>query len=398
MTVIVGANAAGKSNFIQVQKLFRDVATHGLANAVSLQGGIKYLRNVRSESSTTVVGFTYEIGAPRTSPVTVFEGALYTFRPQKHTYELKLALKPMSYSVASERMSIGGDILRFGGEKVGGLEPKTVGRAVLDLSRDSAGKVKHRFRLPRSMKRIDRASMMVLRMFDFLPKPDGSESMLETGVSALPWGGILDDLRRLKVFNFDPRLSKQALKFTGTTDLDEEGRNLALSLKRILDKPATRKRFSRLLRDVLPFIDEVSIQPMVDASLLINMDEIRTTATFRAATISDGTIMVMALIVALFFEDLPLIVIEEPERNIHPSLISRIIDLARKAASDKQIILTTHSPEVVRGTDLESLVLIRRRRSGFSEIGRPSESKHVAEFLKNEIGIDELYIQNLLDG
>ena len=43
--VLVGANAAGKSNFLQIFQFISDITQHGLNNAISMQGGIEYLRN-----------------------------------------------------------------------------------------------------------------------------------------------------------------------------------------------------------------------------------------------------------------------------------------------------------------------------------------------------------------
>jgi predicted ATP-dependent endonuclease of OLD family len=44
---VVGANASGKSNFVQVFRFLRDVVSEGFENAISLQGGVDYLRNMR---------------------------------------------------------------------------------------------------------------------------------------------------------------------------------------------------------------------------------------------------------------------------------------------------------------------------------------------------------------
>lgn len=44
--VFVGANASGKSNFIQIFRFIRDMTNHGIDNAISMQGGIEYLRNI----------------------------------------------------------------------------------------------------------------------------------------------------------------------------------------------------------------------------------------------------------------------------------------------------------------------------------------------------------------
>ncbi len=49
--VLIGANASGKSNFIQIFKFLRDITHHGLDNAISMQGGVEYLRNINIGSS-----------------------------------------------------------------------------------------------------------------------------------------------------------------------------------------------------------------------------------------------------------------------------------------------------------------------------------------------------------
>jgi len=43
--VVIGSNAAGKSNFISIFKFLRDIAHHGLVNAIAMQGGSEYIRN-----------------------------------------------------------------------------------------------------------------------------------------------------------------------------------------------------------------------------------------------------------------------------------------------------------------------------------------------------------------
>ena len=45
--VLVGANASGKSNLLHVFRFLRDIADHGLKDAISLQGGVDFLTNAR---------------------------------------------------------------------------------------------------------------------------------------------------------------------------------------------------------------------------------------------------------------------------------------------------------------------------------------------------------------
>ena len=85
-----------------------------------------------------------------------------------------------------------------------------------------------------------------------------------------------------------------------------------------------------------------------------------------------------------------------PERNIHPHLISKVAEMMKDASSKKQIIVTTHNPEIVKHTDLENILLVSRDDAGFSNISRPADKKEIKQFLKNDMGIEELYVQNLL--
>jgi hypothetical protein len=50
----------------------------------------------------------------------------------------------------------------------------------------------------------------------------------------------------------------------------------------------------------------------------------------------------------------------------------------------------------VKHASLEHLVLISRDSEGFSVLSRPADKEEVRTFLENEIGIEELYVQNLL--
>ncbi|HEY2738846.1 MAG TPA: AAA family ATPase, partial [Thermoanaerobaculia bacterium] len=51
LNIVIGANAAGKSNFLEIFRFVRDVEEYGLENAVSLQGGMAYLANLKLDSS-----------------------------------------------------------------------------------------------------------------------------------------------------------------------------------------------------------------------------------------------------------------------------------------------------------------------------------------------------------
>lgn len=106
----------------------------------------------------------------------------------------------------------------------------------------------------------------------------------------------------------------------------------------------------------------------------------------------------MHAVLALYFEEKSFIIIEEPERNIHPKLISKLINMMNDVSkrTNKQITITTHNPEIVKHSDLGNILLVDRNNECMSRIIKPSESDEVKTFLKNEIGVDELFVKDLL--
>lgn len=67
-----------------------------------------------------------------------------------------------------------------------------------------------------------------------------------------------------------------------------------------------------------------------------------------AADLSDGTLRFLFLITVLAAPNpAPLIAIDEPETGLHPQMLPIIAEYAAEAAKRTQLILTTHSPEIL---------------------------------------------------
>lgn len=62
MTMIIGANATGKSNIINVFRFIEDIMTDGIENAIALQGGIQYIANANlSRGEPIEIQFTIDL-------------------------------------------------------------------------------------------------------------------------------------------------------------------------------------------------------------------------------------------------------------------------------------------------------------------------------------------------
>ncbi len=88
--------------------------------------------------------------------------------------------------------------------------------------------------------------------------------------------------------------------------------------------------------------------PVYDSMIRLTARESYLSRPVPASRLSDGTIRFIALLAILCHPDPPpLICIEEPEIAMHPDSLGLIAELLRKASERTQIIVTTHSPQLV---------------------------------------------------
>lgn len=399
--VLIGANASGKSNFVQVFEFLKNLKEDGLENAVSLQGGFEYLRNLMerddkeihislkgemSDLSKTFLKF-YIFPAPFTE---------YQIKDYpEFEYEIKFLIKNKEL-VFNERSVLEMKIENKGYGKIsmidnnylifkitfenenGRVKPPVVESS--DLNIFDPVKIKENL--------FERVSIL----FDEELKDISSKLLLKF----LEFGD--KKLFKISIYNFDPKVIKNPSSIRTKLKLEEDGRNLTVKLKNLLKDQNDKKKLLDLIHYALPFIKNFEFEYPTAKSITFKLIETFNLENYLPASfISDGTINVIALIVALYFEDDPIKIFEEPERNIHPYLISKIVEMMKDASKNNQIIITTHNPEIVKYSGLENLLLISRNKEGFSEITRPANKEVLKIFLENQIGLDELFVQNLLE-
>ena len=127
---------------------------------------------------------------------------------------------------------------------------------------------------------------------------------------------------------------------------------------------------------------------------------------------SDGTLRLIAYYILLNQRELPsLIAIEEPERNLHPGVLKEIAYVLERIAERTQIIITTHSSQLLDAFSSESLsdtlgVLLLRNRPGlgtevinFEEIRgkREALAGWISEFGIGSAIFDSELLQDLME-
>lgn len=388
--IIIGANASGKSNFAQVFKFLNDIALDGLESAVSQQGGMEYLLNFTSTST----GLSYEIVFNSQTPdkrffisrIIKLETAI-----TKAIYRFEIRPTPDSnIKIINDEWKITISVLGDKKEKIP-LEiiiTNKNGKLKMDIDHTQNNQLENE---------IKKIKNYIEDFFDGITLAPSSLSLESPIMVDYVLGEIGNFCYNIEVYDFDPKLAKRPVLISGPSKLDPDGANLAIVMRNVMRDPRNQKMFSRLIADVLPFVRSFDTEKLLDSSVMLTQEEnYFADQSIPATLISDGTINVTTLICALYFQYNPLAIIEEPERNIHPALIAKIVDIMKDASDRKQIIATTHSAEMIRHANIENILLIERDETGNSKVIRPGNLEAVSEFLKNDMDIRELYIQNML--
>ena len=380
--VLIGPNASGKSNFIEIFRFLKAIAESGLENASSLQGGFEYLKNISAlPKDDTKLNFAISDSRE------IEPDKVIGFKVKQATYKFSINEKNGGTCIKKDEFIRKGNFINT---KSKNKEKKNLGAGELKWV-NKKGKLEF---TTKSQNIIKDNSISHLNPF---PKQKIHEMLLLENHSLSQ--NMFTIAGETDIFEFDPKIAKKAVPIFTKILLEHDGSNLANVLKDILtDKDRDRKRkLINLLKDTLPFIKEVNVKTFTDKSILFSMQEKYFKGkSIPAPMISNGTVNLINIIVALYFQSRQLAIIEEPERNIHPALISKVVAMMKDASRNKQIIVTTHNPEIVKHADIEDLLLVTRDKDGFSTITRPADKKHVKTFLKNDMGIEELYVQNLL--
>lgn len=332
LTVIVGANAAGKSNIINVFRFISNIITVGIDNAIALQGGIPYLTNACLKKGTPIeISFTVNLsseGWVRHSDIKhigfEIERIHYHFIIQPnlrgngyHIYRdtLQFDFKCMKVNASAkkeDRYTDMSESLTFLFDR---KTPESSVKVSFSFSDNSSfdNDTKEKIKQDTSafffckLANENKKELMLYRMALLLP-PFFSEDSL------------------IRIFDFDPRVLKASSSMVSIRRLNEDGSNLALVLRGILNTKEKRKKLTTLLNEFLPFVESITVENNLDKSVSYKLQEKYSNKSFHANFLSDGTVSVLAIIIALYFEaESNVIILEEPERNIHPKLFNIII-------------------------------------------------------------------------
>ncbi len=336
---LVGRNGAGKSNFVDVFAFLSEAMSSPLQAVFDKRGGISAVRNrSSSKSKPPNFGLQVKLGALNG----VLQGGQYAF-------EIR-ALPNYGFEVVREQCKV----------------------------TDTQGRQYY----------FDREKQFKTNIAGLTPALDPASLCLPVVGGEERFAPIVRALLKMKVYSIEPARLREMQDPDGGATLRADGGNAASVLQEL--QRSSQNSFNRIcevLEKIVPSTNSVRSKKhgnKLSLEFTQNWGQ-KTGLKFEAYNMSDGTLRALGMLTAVFQQPPPsVLVIEEPEQTIHPGALGTILDLIHHASSRMQVIVTTHSPELLDAKWIEDKHLrIATWREGasyilpLSDAGRESLKGHL---------------------
>lgn len=197
----------------------------------------------------------------------------------------------------------------------------------------------------------------------------------------------------------DTALVKRIHQANDNLKLKTDGENLAAFLLRLkLKFPESYQQIVKTIRLVAPFFDDFVLREG-EEYIQLEWTEVGNPDTpFKAHVLSDGTLRFICLATLLlqpFQMMTDTILIDEPELGLHPYALAVLADLIKRAAEQKQLIISTQSIELIDHFSTNDIIVVDRVDNA-STFTRLNEEK-LKDWLE-DYSLGDLWKQNIIGG
>lgn len=380
-TVVVGANASGKSN---IRDAFRFL--HGIGRGYSIAEivGGKYGPGGQPEWAQ-LRGAANEIARFGEDNFKI-EVDLLALR-RRYTYKIEIAADSKSRSgfrVISEELK--SHYTKIFTSHPGGADPvdRQDDEAHLLLRMDKTGD--QRKYGERVAVRPDQPALTQIADFQRVARSHKDAAR-----------AVADVLESMRFLDLVPEMMRKPA-FPGQTTLGDFGENLPTVLQEICADPARKAILSEWITELTP-LDVADFEfPRDQITGLVHLViKEHNGQSVTAYSASDGTLRFLAMLAALLgSEPAALYFFEELDNGIHPSRLRLLLDLieTQTSKSTVQVITTTHSPELLSMISDETFdktsVVYRLEEQPFAEITQIKDISNAAELRKSQ-GLSRLH-------
>ena len=302
LTFLVGPNGSGKSNFLDALHFVRDALVGSLDNALNERGGLNEVRR-RSSGHPTHFGVRLE-----------FQLA----SGQAGYYAFNVGARPAGgYEVQREECALGG--------------------------------------LGQGPYFCVEAGQVVQCSESTFPAITADRLALVSGSGLSAFRPVFDALVAMGFYNLNPKVIRELQKPQDGRLLKSAGDNAASVVGHLMRAaPQNKALIEEYLTRVVPSVHGVERMPVGPMESLSFRQDTAGSAhpwRFLAMNMSDGTLRALGILIALFqgtdSQGPTLVGIEEPEIALHPAAAGALREALRHAAEHTQVLVTSHSPELL---------------------------------------------------
>ncbi len=332
LTVLVGPNGSGKSSFVDALTFLGDALTTSPADALKTRGGIK---DVLTR------------GARQADEISI-EVAFQSRTPGRFVGQYRVVF----------RLASDGDF--------------TIPREICALMTES-GQQSHNYEVNdgRWVNRVAGVEFKLAHNRLALPLLSGIEQ----------FAPVYEALTHIYCYDINDQAMRAPHEGDDGDHLAADGSNAASVLQRLRERDkALYQAVKETLARIVPGIKEVTTRRR-GRQLALAFEEAfsgGTSAAFEASSISEGTLRALAVLLAIYQLQAPtLVMLEEPEASIHPGAAAILADALSEASLRTQILVTTHSPDLITRFDVDALRAVDRT-NGITVIAQLAEQQRQA--------------------
>ena len=385
LTVVIGANAVGKSTLLDCLQCISQCVEYPLNTVLGWHWGIISLLNV-GEKQDKKISWDITFKKPR-------QGAWA---------QIPIDDRPMVYEVVLETAITGQASARYEVLKTSDIRPGfTESFKFLEAT-------------PFRRRIYDRRSSR-LELFDEAIPPPTPSDVAANGKPVLTQAQepalMLSQIRFFNEFpipsyvrallanmtfypGFDVTrysvLRTKAAEIKPVAILMSNGENLGTVLHEILTRYEYRNAANDLrefLKTAYPTFEDIHCDTTYGTppQVLVRVREKAMPRSMDLGELSDGMLRFLCLSTALLSPIIsPLVAIDEPEGGLHPRLLPIVADMIKMASERTQVLVTTHSPDLLNRFDINEVAVMTRDEEAIkAKWDRPSDRKTLVQMLKS---------------
>lgn len=177
-----------------------------------------------------------------------------------------------------------------------------------------------------------------------------------------------------------------------TTRLRANGQNLGAVARHLRDEyPGEWREIRASLRRYVPGFDDIEPLQQGNGAWIVRLREQGKEDLVAPENISDGTLLLLGYLVALR-TDTSVLLLEEPENQVHPRLHYSLAEDARGAQAD-QVIIATHAPRFVDALRPDEVWTFGRGHDGYAETKRASDEAPVVRMVESGGALGDLWTE-----